>query len=76
MQAVRWSRYFFGVIATGYNYKELLDVMNALYGQSDSPSNPYGNRNVVATERSIDPSISPANLLATAEKKLKRVLSN
>lgn len=76
MQAVRWSRHFFGVIATGYNYQELLDVMNALYGQSDSPSNPYGNRNVVVAERSIDHSISPTNLLATAEKKLKRILSN
>ncbi len=76
MQAVRWSSHFLGIIATGYSYKELLDVMNTLYGQSDSASNPYGNRNVAVAERTIDHSISPANLLATAEKKLERVLSN
>ncbi len=74
MQAVRWSSYFLGVIASGYSYQELLDLMTTLYGQSDSPSNPYGNRNIVVAERGIDHSISPANLLATVEKKLKRAL--
>ncbi len=76
MQAVRWSNHFLGVIATGYSYQELLDLMNTLYGQSDASSKLYENRNVVVAERSIDHSISPANLLATAEKKLQRALSN
>ncbi|HEN46904.1 MAG TPA: hypothetical protein ENI75_00890 [Mizugakiibacter sp.] len=74
MQAVRWSSHFLGVIATGYSYQELRDLMNTLYDQTDSPSNPYGGRNVIVAERAIDHSISPANLLSTAEKKLKRAL--
>ena len=75
IQAVRWSSHFLGVIATGYSYQALREVMNTLYGPSDSSSNPYGNRNIVVAERSIDHSISPTNLLATAEKRLRQALT-
>jgi len=75
MHGIRWSSQCLGLVSLGHTRQEIEGMMNAIYGQTATPTGSHSNRTIAVAERTADSSVGPQNLLSIAEQKLRRALA-